>query len=137
MSKKLPISLKPFIGKIFVLRNRSLITVSPISKDGQSYLCPRNDFNDVVFIIDETNRKVRVLKKDGTAIWIAKYNLGKEISTIKMVNLEEVLNTIKMLTSRIGTNLTSDECEKIRLSISTLKSLIEKEKNKNNTEELD
>lgn len=125
---KLSSSLKSFVGRIFALRKREKITGSLSHKDGGATSYKRELFDDAVFVLDETNTKVRVFKKDGFTLWIPKYYLLKEITNEKETKLVEVLDTLRVLATKLQGNLSTDEQEQIRDCMSTVRTMMDRKK---------
>lgn len=124
---KLSFALKSYVGRLFALRKRSNITGSFTSKDGNSSLIPREEFPNLVLVLDETNTKVRILKKDGFAIWIPKHFLLKEVLSKPEPEISNVLQVLIMLTGSIST-LSQTEQEKVAGAVSIVRNLLDKKK---------
>lgn len=123
---KLSTSLKSYVGRVFALRKRAKISGSLSHKDGASSSHSRDDFGEAVFVLDETNAKVRVIKKDGTPLWIPKHYLLKEITSDKEIKLVEVLDTLRVLVTKLQGNLSDDEQIQVRDSMMVVRELLKK-----------
>lgn len=118
-------SLKSYVGRVFALRKRAKITGSLSQKDGNATNYLRSDFGDAVLVLDETNTKVRVFKKDGFAIWIPKYFLLKEITNETEIKLVEVLDTLRILATQLQGNLTTEEQKRVESAMVTIRAMMD------------
>lgn len=122
--------LKSYVGRIFALRKRLNISGSISSKDGHTVQIPRVEFPDNVFVLDETNTKVRILKSDGFAIWIPKHFLLKELTQPQEPELSNVLDALITLTGKLNVPLSDTDQEKISKAIAMARSLLDEHKKK-------
>lgn len=118
-------SLKSYVGRVFALRKRAKITGSLSHKDGSATNYHRSDFGDAVLVLDETNTKVRVFKKDGFAIWIPKYFLLKEITSENEIKLVEVLDTLRTLATQLQGNLSPEEQKRVESAMVTIRAMMD------------
>lgn len=81
-----------------------------------------------MFILDETNTKVRILKKDGFTVWIPKHFLLKEITGTQEPEVTSILSALMILMGKLNVALTESEQEKVSQAISLARNLIDKKK---------
>jgi hypothetical protein len=115
---------KPHVGRLFQLRKvKQLEGYSigrPLFGDGHRILERKKHLGDSVLVLNESNTRVCVTTIDGTAIWIAKYYLLKEIkngNTKPEDVIEHVVNSLSSLSLYLkGAKLTSDtgECQETK-----------------------
>lgn len=68
---------KPFIGRIFTLRQHQKI---PTFKDNKERIdITLENFGNVALVLDENNTRVKITLNNGTFTWIPKFYLHKEI----------------------------------------------------------
>lgn len=105
-NSKLSATFKPYVGKVFQLRNRKTIVGSYYGfKDGSPRVeLNRNEFGEAVFIVDESNTRVCCFNKNKQLIWIPKLYLLKEIISEKEVvkSVNEILNKMIHVYSTIN-----------------------------------
>lgn len=90
---------KPFIGRMFSLRKHKVIPGYPHVPDRERTEYPREHFGDIVLVLDETNTRVRVCDHEGSAIWIPKFFLHKEIKNGEFMDVDALSECVQELLS--------------------------------------
>lgn len=96
-------------------QHRSILTTVKSGSSGyniQNVYVRYTDFPEIVVVLDEVNSKVRLQKKDGSAVWIRKFFLGEEVIADgrgKEVNYEKALDVFKTLVGKLSGQLTPGE----------------------------
>lgn len=86
---------KPFIGRIFTLRQHKIMPCYHDNKE-RIEVC-RSDFGDVVLVTDETNTRVKVTLSTGSFTWIPKFFLHTEIKNDLFESVDEFAICIQKL----------------------------------------
>lgn len=89
--------------------------------------CRYTDFPELVVVLDENNSKVRVQKKDGSAVWIRKFFLLKEMpgeSSTEEAGLHEALDVFKSIVAKLPGNLSEKEQRSVAKAISSIENVI-------------
>ena len=86
-NKKLKAKYKSYIGRLFSLRKCTLIPAYDSPKEtwqSKHWVLDREkELGEVVFVLDETNSRVCVLRQGNGVCWIQKYFLHKEIPGVE------------------------------------------------------
>ncbi len=101
---------KPFVGRIFTLRNHETIPTRFENLPNKRDLA-REKFGEAVFVLNEDNSRAQVTTVDGHPAWIPKFYLHKEISNTQFEDCDNMADVIDELLS-IATNIKQDIQEK-------------------------
>ena len=93
---------KPFIGRMFSLRKHKVIPGYPNVPDKERTKYPREHFGEIVLVLDEANTRVRVCDQNGSAVWIPKFFLHKEIRNGEFANVDALSERVQELLSVAG-----------------------------------
>jgi hypothetical protein len=128
---KVPMKLRSYVGKMFELKKSRNIYGSIKSSQGSDKArFGHEDFPTFVVVLDENNTRVRVQRKDGSAVWIGKYFLLQEVigeTTTKETSLYDVLEAFKTLVAKVDGGLTPAEQRQITLATTTITNLLDEQ----------
>lgn len=123
--------LRSYVGKMFELKNSRNIYGAVKSHQGsQKARFGRDDFPTFVVVLDENNTRVRVQKKDGSAVWIGKYFLLQEVigeTSATETSLYDVLEAFKTLVAKVDGGLSTAEQKQIALATTTITNLLDEQ----------
>lgn len=123
--------LRSYVGKMFELKNSRNIYGAVKSHQGsQKARFSRDDFPTFVVVLDENNTRVRVQKKDGSAVWIGKYFLLQEVigeTSATETSLYDVLEAFKTLVAKVDGGLSTAEQKQIALATTTITNLLDEQ----------
>jgi len=88
---------KPFIGRIFTLRQHKEIPCFHNNKDRVEV--DLADFGEAVLVTDENNTRVKVTLTTGSFVWIPKFFLHKEIKNGLFKDVDGISESIQELLS--------------------------------------
>lgn len=109
---EIPKKFKIYTGRIFLLRNKKYIpcTLSKVIGRERMLYLSNKEFGEGVFVYDETNSRVQIIKNDGKLVWIPKNCLLKELETDSF----ELKNNInELIQDLLKTNLSDDKKNQI------------------------
>jgi len=84
---------------MFSLRKHKVIPGYPHVPDRERTEYPREHFGEIVLVLDETNTRVRVCDQEGSAIWIPKFFLHKEIKNGEFKDVDALSECVQELLS--------------------------------------
>lgn len=88
---------KPFVGRMFTLRKHKVIPGYPSVPNRNRTEYTSDHFGEIVLVLDETNTRVRVCDHEGSAIWIPKFFLHKEIKNGEFTNVDALSECVQNL----------------------------------------
>ena len=130
-----------YVGKVFTLKNVHRIpwcshNTKPKYGDKshiQQGSLQEEDVGECVLIVDERSKKVRIITKDQSLVWIAKYYLAKEVyNDASNDGVFSKLDRCITELSKIGNHTTTKDGTQIKLfnivqSLRNIKDSLEKE----------
>lgn len=109
--KPLEAKFKPHVGRIFHLRKTRLISIYKQGKasatDGERVVEREEVLGRSVLVLDETNTRICVTAVDGTAIWIQKYYLHKEMLS-DTSSIDDNISDVVVHLMHLSKNLRTD-----------------------------
>lgn len=131
---------KPHTGRTFTLRKNKLVpayTAGRSSHNEKQFLLTRTEaFGDAVLVLDETNTRVCVTTVSGTALWIQKYFLHKEVPSKLRSGIDtmsECVVSILEISRNLrenGLNSPEETISKLEILAQTLRLLTDQENDK-------
>jgi len=99
--------LKPFIGRVFTLRQHKDI---PCFHENKTRIClDLSDFGEAVLVTDESNTRVKVTLATGSFVWIPKFFLHKEVKNGLFKEVDNISECIQELLFLAGEMKSKEE----------------------------
>lgn len=84
---------------MFTLRKHKVIPGYPLVPNRNRTEYTSEHFGEIVLVLDETNTRVRVCDHQGSAVWIPKFFLHKEIKNGQFQNVDALSECVQELLS--------------------------------------